>query len=200
MNLMTAERAKRAASLIRTGEIVECGQTLNQTMPFFGTRRFDVHLKRTFMNPEPNRRGSNEELVVAEIGQVGTQLDAFPHQNIGDEAYNCVNIPRISSRNGFTEMGVDAPDRGRRCRDHPHGLGSALGAGECALRRFLPPDRRGSGGMDPAAEPDADGIGQLAGGVLALQDHAGCEPAGASAGAGGAWGAPAGEHEARCSR
>jgi kynurenine formamidase len=107
MNLMTAERAKRAASLIRTGEIVECGQTLNQTMPFFGTRRFDVHLKRTFMNPQPNRRGSNEELVVSEISQVGTQLDAFPHQTIGDEAYNCVNIPRISSRNGFTEMGVD---------------------------------------------------------------------------------------------
>jgi hypothetical protein len=110
MILMTAEQAKRAASLIRMGEIVECGQTLNQTMPFFGTRRFDVHLKRTFMNPELSRRGSNEELVVAEIGQVGTQLDAFPHQNIGDEANNCVNIPRISSRNGFTEMGVDAPD------------------------------------------------------------------------------------------
>ncbi|SHI66951.1 Putative cyclase [Roseomonas rosea] len=107
MNLMTPERAKRAAQLIRTGEIVECGQTLAQTMPFFGTRRFDVHLKRTFMNPEPNRRGSNEELVVAEIAQVGTQLDAFPHQTIGDEGYNCVNIPRISSRNGFTEMGVD---------------------------------------------------------------------------------------------
>jgi len=107
MNLMTPERAKRAASLIRTGEIVECGQTLDQTMPFFGTRRFDVHLKRTFMNPEPNRRGSNEEVVTAEIGQVGTQLDAFPHQTIGDEGYNCVNIPRIAGRNGFAEMGVD---------------------------------------------------------------------------------------------
>jgi len=47
MNLMTPERAKRAASLIRTGEIVELGQTLSQEMPFFGTRRFDVHLKRT---------------------------------------------------------------------------------------------------------------------------------------------------------
>src|SRR3954468_24111051 len=69
MNLMTPERAKRAAGLIRTGEIVELGHVLAQDMPFFGTRRFDVHLKRTFMNPEANRRGSNEELVVAEIGQ-----------------------------------------------------------------------------------------------------------------------------------
>jgi kynurenine formamidase len=107
MNLMTPERAKRAASLIRTGEMVELGQTLSQQMPFFGTRRFDQHLKQMFMNPEANRRGSNEELVVAEIGQVGTQLDMFPHQTIGDEAYNCVKVPAISSRGGFTEMGVD---------------------------------------------------------------------------------------------
>ena len=106
MNLMTPERAKRAAALIRSGEIVECGQTLNQQMPFFGTRRFDVHLKQTFMNPQANQRGSNEEVVVGEIGQVGTQLDAFPHQTIGEEGYNCVNIPRISGRNGFTDMGV----------------------------------------------------------------------------------------------
>ncbi|SDC96598.1 cyclase family protein [Belnapia rosea] len=107
MNLMTAERAKRAASLIRTGEIVELGQTLSEAMPFFGTRRFDVHLKQTFMNPQANRRGSNEELVVTEIGQVGTQLDMFPHQTIGDETYNCVKVPGIMARGGFTEMGVD---------------------------------------------------------------------------------------------
>jgi kynurenine formamidase len=107
MNLMSPERAKRAASLIRTGQIVELGQTLSQEMPFFGTRRFDVHLKQQFNNPQANRRGSNEELVVTEIGQVGTQLDMFPHQTIGDETYNCVKVPSISGRGGFTEMGVD---------------------------------------------------------------------------------------------
>lgn len=107
MNLMTPERARRAAALIKTGETVELGQVLSPAMPFFGTRRFDVHLKQTFMNPQANRRGSNEELVVTEIGQVGTQLDMFPHQTIGDETYNCVKVPSIMSRNGFTEMGVD---------------------------------------------------------------------------------------------
>lgn len=107
MNLMTPERAKRAAGLVRNGTMVELGHTLAQTMPFFGTRRFDVHLKRTFMNPQANRRGSNEELVVSEIGQVGTQLDAFPHQTIGDEVYNCVKYEDIAGRDGFREMGVD---------------------------------------------------------------------------------------------
>jgi len=107
MNLMTPERAKRAAALVRTGEVVELGQTLAPTMPFFGTRRFDMHQKQMFMNPEANRRGSNEEIVFTEIGQVGTQLDAFPHQTINDEAYNCVKLPSIMTRNGFREMGVE---------------------------------------------------------------------------------------------
>ena len=76
-------------------------------MPFFGTRRFDVQLKRTFMNPQPNRRGSNEELVIAEIGQVGTQIDAFNHQTIGSSLYNCFKVDEIATRNGFTRLGVD---------------------------------------------------------------------------------------------
>lgn len=107
MNLMTPARAQAAARLIRTGQSVELGHVLAPTMPFFGTRRFDLHTKRTFMNPQANRRGSNEEIVITEIGQVGTQLDAFPHQTIGDEVYNCVNMPSIAGRDGFTEMGVD---------------------------------------------------------------------------------------------
>jgi kynurenine formamidase len=107
MNLMTPERAKRAAQLIRSGETVELGHVLDETIPAFGTRRFNMHLKQMFMNPQPNRRGSNEEIVTTEIGQMGTQFDGFPHQTIGDEAYNCVNVPSISSRSGFTQMGID---------------------------------------------------------------------------------------------
>lgn len=107
MNLMTPGRAKQAAALVQTGEIVELGRTLHPAMPFFGTRRFDVHLKRTFMNPQANQRGSNEEVVLTELGQVGTQLDAFPHQTIGGELYNCVDLNSIAARTGFTEMGVD---------------------------------------------------------------------------------------------
>lgn len=107
MNLQTAEQVQKAARLIRTGRVVELGHTLEGGMPFFGTRRFDVHLKQMFMNPQANRRGSNEEIVITEIGQVGTQLDAFPHQTIGDEVYNCNKVGEISSRSGFTRMGVD---------------------------------------------------------------------------------------------
>ncbi len=76
-------------------------------MPFFGTRRFDVHTKRTFMNEPSNRRGSNEEVLVSEIGQVGTQLDGFAHQTIADKVYNCFKVDDISSRGGFTKLGIE---------------------------------------------------------------------------------------------
>jgi kynurenine formamidase len=107
LNTMTPERMRAATAMIREGRKVEIGHMLSQEMPFFGTRRFDVHLKQQFMNPQANRRGSNEEIVIGEIAQVGTQFDGFPHQTIGDETYNCVNVPSISSRGGFTEMGIE---------------------------------------------------------------------------------------------
>ena len=76
-------------------------------MPFFGTRRFDVHIKRTFMNPHSNRRGSNEEIVISEIGQVGTQFDGFAHQTHGNSLYNCFKLDEIATRTGFTKLGIE---------------------------------------------------------------------------------------------
>ena len=106
-NHATPANVLRATRLIKTGEVIELGRVLEQAMPFFGTRRFDLHTKRTFMNPQPNRRGSNEEVIITELGQVGTQLDAFVHQTIGDKIYNCVKVDDIATRGGFTRMGVE---------------------------------------------------------------------------------------------
>jgi kynurenine formamidase len=96
----------KAAGLIKTGEVIELAHVLNDKMPFFGTRRFDVHVKRTFMNPPSNRRGSNEETVISEIGQVGTQFDGFAHQSHEDSLYNCYKISETSTRSGFTKLGI----------------------------------------------------------------------------------------------
>ena len=105
-NHMKPETVLRGAKLIRTGEVFELGHVLSASMPFFGTRHLDLSLKRTVMNPGTNRRGSNEELVITEIGQVGTQFDAFGHQTIGDSLYNCFKLDEIATRNGFTKLGV----------------------------------------------------------------------------------------------
>jgi len=104
---MKPENVLRATRLIRSGEVIELGHVLNAAMPFFGARHFDVHTKRTFMNPQSNRRGSNEEVVVGEIGQVGTQFDGFAHQTIGDSMYNCYKVSEASTRTGFEKLGIE---------------------------------------------------------------------------------------------
>ncbi|MBA2527044.1 MAG: cyclase family protein [Pyrinomonadaceae bacterium] len=104
---MKPETVLRATKLIRSGEIIELGYALNSNMPFFGTRRFDLHTKRTLMNPQSNRRGSNEELVISEIGQVGTQFDGFAHQTIGESMYNCFKVSEFATRSGFNRLGVE---------------------------------------------------------------------------------------------
>src|SRR5256885_4746588 len=96
----------RAARLIKTGEVIELSHVLGPGMAFFGTRIFNMHTKRTFMNTGRNTRGSNEEVVTSEIGQVGTQFDGFAHQSHGDSHYNCFKTSEIATRNGFTKLGV----------------------------------------------------------------------------------------------
>ena len=106
-NHMKPEAVLRAARLIRTGEVVELGQVLSASMPLQATRQFELHTKRTVMNPESNRRGSNEEIVTTEIGQVGTQFDGFSHQTIGNSLYNCFNVDDVATRTGFTKLGIE---------------------------------------------------------------------------------------------
>jgi kynurenine formamidase len=106
-NHMKPKTVLRAARLIRSGEAIELGRVLSGAMPLFGTRRFELYTKRTFMNPGTNQRGSNEEIVFSEIGQVGTQFDAFSHQTIGDSLYNCFKLDEAATRTGFTKLGVE---------------------------------------------------------------------------------------------
>lgn len=106
-NLLTPESVLNASRLIRTGEVVELGRVLAMDMPLFGTRRFDIHMKRTFGPVGSNKRYSNEELVISEIGQVGTQFDMFSHQSIDNRHYNCFATDEIATRNGFTKLGVE---------------------------------------------------------------------------------------------
>jgi kynurenine formamidase len=106
-NHMKPASVLKATQLIKTGEVIEIAHVLNDKMPFFGTRRFDVHVKRSFMNDFSNRRGSNEEVVISEIGQVGTQFDGFAHQTHEDSHYNCFKTGAISTRGSFTKLGIE---------------------------------------------------------------------------------------------
>jgi kynurenine formamidase len=106
-NHMTPALVLNAARLIRTGDVIELGHVLRAGMPIQATRRFDLHTKRTVINPQSNQRGSNEEVVTTELGQVGTQFDGFAHQSHGDSLYNCFTISDTSTRTGFTKLGIE---------------------------------------------------------------------------------------------
>jgi kynurenine formamidase len=107
MNHQKPAAVMNAAKLIKAGEIIELAHVLGPQMAISGTRRFDVHTKRTFMNQFSNQRGSNEELVVTELGQVGTQFDGFAHQTHMDSWYNCFKVSENATRSGFTKLGVE---------------------------------------------------------------------------------------------
>jgi kynurenine formamidase len=107
-NLIKPEQVLKAAKLIRTGEIIELGQVLDPAaMPFFPGRQLSILTKRTNVPPQSNRRISNEEMVIGEMGQIGTQFDGFSHQGIDNGFYNCFKQDQIATRTGFSKLGVE---------------------------------------------------------------------------------------------
>ncbi len=105
-NHMRPATVLRATQLIRRGEVIELGHVLHGSIPL-GNRHFEIYPKPTAVNPLSNRRGSNEELVVTELGQVGTQIDGFSHQSIGNSFYNCFRVDETMTREGFTQLGIE---------------------------------------------------------------------------------------------
>jgi kynurenine formamidase len=105
-HMKNPEVVLRGARLIKTGEVIELSHVLGPGMAISPTRVYTLHPKRTSMNPGRNTRGSNEEVVTSEIGQVGTQFDGFAHQSHGDSHYNCFKTSEIATRNGFNKLGV----------------------------------------------------------------------------------------------
>jgi len=106
-NYMSPANVLRASRLIKTGEVIELGRMLESTMPLVGTRRFELHTKRTGPPLGSNKRRSNEEIVITELAQVGTQFDMFSHQTIGNQLYNCFDNDEIATRTGFSKLGVE---------------------------------------------------------------------------------------------
>ncbi len=107
-NMMKPKTVLRAAKLIRTGEVFELGAVLSPDPreAFINAGRvFNIYTKPS--PPIPNARQVNEELVVTELGQIGTQFDAFAHQMWGDSFYNCFKLGDIGTRTGFKKLGVE---------------------------------------------------------------------------------------------
>jgi len=108
-NLLTPAKVLEATKLIKEGQVYELGRVLEVGIPTFGIRRFGIYTARTTHIRGRNDNRSNEELVVTELGQVGTQFDGLAHITIGGLAYNCYDTIPIDRllRTGFDKMGVE---------------------------------------------------------------------------------------------
>jgi kynurenine formamidase len=107
-NWMSPQTVLRAAKLIKTGETFELGAVLSpdpKETYINDNRVFNIYTKPSM--PEAGKRVENEELVVTELGQIGTQLDALVHQMWGDDFYNCFKFKDVRGRDGFKKLGVD---------------------------------------------------------------------------------------------
>ena len=57
-------------------------------MPVFGTRHYSLRIPKMFGPNGTNDMYYHDEIVSAELGQVGTQFDGLGHVGIGDVFYN----------------------------------------------------------------------------------------------------------------
>jgi kynurenine formamidase len=106
-NHMGSETVMRATRLIKEGKIYELGRVLATDVPLFGIRSFHLHTARSSGPSGMNQLRGNEETVVTQLGQVGTQFDGLPHIGIGELLYNCVKAEEVATRSGFTKLGVE---------------------------------------------------------------------------------------------
>ncbi|MSQ55673.1 MAG: cyclase family protein [Betaproteobacteria bacterium] len=106
-NLMTPETVMRATRLIKEGKVFELGKVLEPAIPKFGLRQYSILTQRSAGPGGRNQQTGNEEVVITELGQVGTQFDALAHIGIGEDLYNCNKTMAIATRNGFTKLGVE---------------------------------------------------------------------------------------------
>jgi kynurenine formamidase len=105
-NHMGPRSVLSAIKLIKAGEVIELAHPLNSSIPL-GARHFDLYTKRNTPHVGSNRFSYNEELVVAEMGQVGTDLDGLAHIMHDGSLYNCFKAEDVATSTGFTKLGVE---------------------------------------------------------------------------------------------
>lgn len=170
VNRTKPEIVLAAIKLVKQGKVATLGKVYQADMPFFGSRSW----KLTIPHRGPGSWGpqalvGNEELVTAELGQVGTQFDGPGHIGVrtskGDFYYNRRMIEEVGSPTGLGPLGVEhVAQIGFVCRGIL--LNAADYRGLDALPIPSPPPNQG----DPGIVTDVD--------VKAMVERQGISPIG----------------------
>jgi kynurenine formamidase len=106
-NRLTPAKVLEARNLITRGTVYQLGHVYESAMPLFGTRHFSLRIPQTYGPMGTNRTMYHDEIVSAEIGQVGTQFDGLGHIGVGDLFYNGHDRADFSRPDGLTKLGIE---------------------------------------------------------------------------------------------
>ena len=106
-NRITPQKVLEAKSLMTRGTVYQLGRAYEAAMPLFGTRHFSLRIPQTYGPLGSNRTMYHDEIVSAEIGQVGTQFDGLGHIGVGDLFYNGNDRADFSRPDGLTKLGIE---------------------------------------------------------------------------------------------
>lgn len=118
-NLLGPVQVLRARDLIRSGEIIKLGYPYDSSMPMAPGRSFSLHMPGgPTGGPYGDRNGGiyNDDFVAAELGQMGTHMDALGHFGcqcgaMGDHReclfYNGNSLADIWAPYGLRKLGIE---------------------------------------------------------------------------------------------
>jgi kynurenine formamidase len=106
-NRITPEKVLEAKSLMTSGTVYQLGRVYESSMPLFGTRHFSLRIPQIFGPFGSNSTTYHDEVVSAEIGQVGTQFDGLGHLGVGDIFYNGNDRALFSRPEGLAKLGIE---------------------------------------------------------------------------------------------
>ena len=106
-NRITPAKVLEAKNLITRGQTYQMGRVYESAMPVFGTRHFSLRIPKMFGPNGTNEMYYHDEIVSAELGQVGTQFDGLGHVGIGDVFYNGNRERDFAKADGLKKLGVE---------------------------------------------------------------------------------------------
>jgi kynurenine formamidase len=106
-NRLTPAKVTQARDLIRQGRVYQLGRVYEAGMPLPATRHFSLHIPQAYVAGGSNQGIYHDEVVSAEIGQVGTQFDGLGHFGIGDLFYNGNRRADFAQPGGLTKLGIE---------------------------------------------------------------------------------------------
>jgi kynurenine formamidase len=112
-NRLTPKKVLEAKDLITEGKVYQLGRPYEAEMPLKGKRHFSLTIPGlpTGKPSGKNQIVHNDELVSAEIGQVGTQFDGLGHVGVhvgnDDIFYNGNKLADFGTAYGLKKLGVE---------------------------------------------------------------------------------------------